>query len=215
MGAAAQGASATTGSSPPRSATRCPSGPTSRSYSRTWVLRECDASLTRLATDHIDIYYLHRDYNGMDLEEPLRAIERCCAPARSATGACPTSAAGASPKLVHTARALNMPAPVVCQPYYNLLNRQPEVEILPACDALRHRRGAVQPDRARRAHRQVRARRKPAEGTRAGRGDKRIMETEFREESLRSRADARGALRHAKASRCRISPPHGCWRTAQ
>ena len=27
-----------------------------------------------------------------------------------------------------------MPPPVVCQPYYNLLNRMPEVEILPACD---------------------------------------------------------------------------------
>jgi aryl-alcohol dehydrogenase-like predicted oxidoreductase len=26
-----------------------------------------------------------------------------------------------------------MPGPVVCQPYYNLLNRMPEVEILPAC----------------------------------------------------------------------------------
>jgi aryl-alcohol dehydrogenase-like predicted oxidoreductase len=25
--------------------------------------------------DHIDIWYLHRDYNGMDLEEPLRALE--------------------------------------------------------------------------------------------------------------------------------------------
>ena len=27
-----------------------------------------------------------------------------------------------------------MPRPVVCQPYYNLLNRMPEVEMLPACD---------------------------------------------------------------------------------
>jgi aryl-alcohol dehydrogenase-like predicted oxidoreductase len=35
--------------------------------------------------------------------------------------------------MVHGARQLNMPGPVVCQPYYNLLNRMPEVEILPAC----------------------------------------------------------------------------------
>jgi aryl-alcohol dehydrogenase-like predicted oxidoreductase len=26
-----------------------------------------------------------------------------------------------------------MPPPAVCQPYYNLLNRQPEVEVLDAC----------------------------------------------------------------------------------
>jgi aryl-alcohol dehydrogenase-like predicted oxidoreductase len=29
---------------------------------------------------------------------------------------------------------LRVPQPVVCQPYYNLLNRMPEVEVLPACD---------------------------------------------------------------------------------
>ena len=29
---------------------------------------------------------------------------------------------------------MGMPGPVVCQPYYNLLNRMPEVEVLPACE---------------------------------------------------------------------------------
>ena len=43
--------------------------------SRRWILAECDASLKRLGLDHVDIYYLHRDYNGMQLEEPLRALE--------------------------------------------------------------------------------------------------------------------------------------------
>lgn len=28
---------------------------------------------------------------------------------------------------------MGMPGPAACQPYYNLLNRQPEVEVLPAC----------------------------------------------------------------------------------
>ena len=49
--------------------------PNEQRYSRTWVLRECDASLQRLGMDQVDIYYLHRDFNGMDLAEPLRAIE--------------------------------------------------------------------------------------------------------------------------------------------
>jgi aryl-alcohol dehydrogenase-like predicted oxidoreductase len=44
-------------------------------YSRSWMLREVDASLQRLQTDHIDILYLHRDFNGIDLEEPLRALD--------------------------------------------------------------------------------------------------------------------------------------------
>ncbi len=49
--------------------------PNEAQYSRSWVERECEASLQRLGTDHLDLYYLHRDINGMDLEEPLRAVE--------------------------------------------------------------------------------------------------------------------------------------------
>ena len=37
-------------------------------------------------------------------------------------------------EVVHACERLGVPRPVVCQPYYNLLNRMPEVEILPACD---------------------------------------------------------------------------------
>src|SRR3546814_9254581 len=36
-------------------------------------------------------------------------------------------------EVMHLCQQLNVPQPVVCQPYYNLLNRNPEVEILPAC----------------------------------------------------------------------------------
>jgi hypothetical protein len=49
--------------------------PNESRYSRSWMLRACEDSLRRLDTDHLDIYYLHRDYNGMNLEEPLRGIE--------------------------------------------------------------------------------------------------------------------------------------------
>ncbi|HEY1459919.1 MAG TPA: aldo/keto reductase, partial [Casimicrobiaceae bacterium] len=35
--------------------------------SRRWIMQACDDSLKRLATDYIDIYYLHKD----DLETPL------------------------------------------------------------------------------------------------------------------------------------------------
>jgi aryl-alcohol dehydrogenase-like predicted oxidoreductase len=77
-----------------------------------------------------------------------------------------------------------MPGPVVCQPYYNLLNRMPEVEILPACQyhgigvapyspiARGVLTGKYTPGVA------------PEAGTRAGRADKRITETELRQESL-------------------------------
>jgi len=73
---------------------------------------------------------------------------------------------------------------VVCQPYYNLLNRMPEVEILPACA---HYGIGVTPYSpvARGVLTGKYAPGQPApEGSRAGRADKRMAETEFRQESL-------------------------------
>jgi aryl-alcohol dehydrogenase-like predicted oxidoreductase len=160
--------------------------PNEMGYSRTWVQRACDASLQRLATDHIDVYYLHRDFIGMDLEDPLRAIEALLAAGKIRYWGLSNFRGWRIAEAVATARALNMAPPVVCQPYYNLLNRMPEVEVLPACARFGIgvvpyspiARGVLSGKYAPGA--------KPAEGTRAGRGDKRILETEFREESLRA-----------------------------
>ena len=153
-------------------------------YSRAWLMRECEASLQRLRTDYIDIYYLHRDFNGMDLEEPLRAIEALLRAGKIRYWGVSNFRGWRIAEIANLAQQLNMPGPVVCQPYYNLLNRQPEVEVLPACE--HHGIGVVPYSPIARgvltgkyAPGVV-----PAEGTRAGRGDKRIMQTEFREESL-------------------------------
>ena len=158
--------------------------PNQSHYSRSWVLRACEASLQRLATDHIDIYYLHRDYNGMNLEEPLRAIDVLLRDGKIRYWGLSNFRAWRIAEVVHLARALNMPGPVVCQPYYNLLNRQPEVEVLAACAHFGIgvvpyspiARGVLAGKYAPGA--------KPQEGSRAGRGDKRMMQTEFREQSL-------------------------------
>ena len=97
---------------------------------------------------------------------------------------------------VWLARQLGMAPPVVAQPYYNAMNRQPEVELLPACGHLglgvipysplargvltgKYRPGEAPPD------------------SRAG-ADARMLETEWREESLAlvteisARAEAKG-----------------------
>jgi aryl-alcohol dehydrogenase-like predicted oxidoreductase len=158
--------------------------PNESRYSRSWVLRACDDSLQRLATDHIDIYYLHRDFNGMDLEEPLRALEALLRAGKIRYWGVSNFRGWRIAEVVHLARQLGMPGPVVCQPYYNLLNRQPEVEVLPVC--AHHGIGIVPYSPIARG---VLAGKyapgsSPAEGSRAGRGDKRMMETEFREESL-------------------------------
>ncbi len=153
-------------------------------YSRAWMLREVDASLARLQTDRIDVLYLHRDYNGMDLEEPLYALQALLAAGKIRYWGVSNFRGWRIAELVRTARAIGMPGPVVCQPYYNLLNRMPEVEILPACE--HYGIGVVPYSPIARGvlTGKYTPGAKPAEGTRAGRGDKRINETEFREESL-------------------------------
>jgi aryl-alcohol dehydrogenase-like predicted oxidoreductase len=153
-------------------------------YSRTWLMQACDDSLKRLATDHIDIYYLHRDFNGMDLEEPLRALDVLLRAGKIRYWGVSNFRGWRIAEVVHLARQLNMPGPVVCQPYYNLLNRQPEVEILAACS--HHGLGVVPYSPIARGV--LSGKYSPGvaadAGSRAGRGDKRIIETEFREESL-------------------------------
>jgi aryl-alcohol dehydrogenase-like predicted oxidoreductase len=158
--------------------------PNEQGYSLSWVRRACENSLRRLATDHLDIYYLHRDFNGMNLEEPLRAIEALLRDGKIRYWGVSNFRGWRIAEMVNMARQMNMPGPVVCQPYYNLLNRMPEVEVLEACGhyglgvvpyspiARGVLTGKYAPGQA------------PAEGSRAARGDKRIFETEFREESL-------------------------------
>lgn len=170
--------------------------PNESRYARSWMLREVEASLERLQTDHVDILYLHRDYEGMDLEEPLFAIEALLRAGKIRYWGVSNFRAWRIAELVHGARRIGMPGPVVCQPYYNLLNRMPEVEILPACQhyglgvtpyspvARGVLTGKYLPGHA------------PEAGSRAGRGDRRLGETEFREESL---AIAQRLMQHAQA----------------
>ena len=165
-------------------------------YSRSWMLRNIAASLTRLQTDYVDILYLHLDHNGMNLEEPLRALEAMLQAGQIRYWGVSNFRGWRIAEVVRLAGQLGMPGPVVCQPYYNLLNRMPEVEVLPACQhygigvtpyspiARGVLTGKYLPNQA------------PDAGTRAGRADKRIAETEFRPESLQI---AQTLKQHAQA----------------
>jgi len=167
-------------------------------YSRSWMLRELDCSLERLRTDHVDVLYLHRDYPGMHLEEALFAIDALLRAGKIRYWGVSNFRAWRIAELVHGARQLGMPGPVVCQPYYNLLNRMPEVEVLPACEY--HGIGVTPYSPVARGvlTGKYPPGQPPQEGTRAGRGDRRMTQTEFREESLviaqqlKQHAEARG-----------------------
>jgi len=153
-------------------------------YSRKWIVQGVEQSLTRLATDYLDILYLHRDYPGENLAEAIAAVADLIRAGKLRYFGLSNFNGWRIAEVIRLCEQLNAPHPVVCQPYYNLLNRQPEVEILPACQ--HYGLGVVPYSPIARGvlTGKYAPGEPPASDTRAGRGDKRMLDTEFRPESL-------------------------------
>ena len=159
-------------------------GPNETGLSRAWVLRAIDGSLKRLGMDHVDVYYLHRDDAETPIEETLVAMGEIIRSGKARYFGLSNFRGWRIAQIAALCEKLGVPAPIVCQPYYNAMNRMPETEVLPACHnygmgvvpysplARGVLTGKYAPGVA------------PSADSRAGRKDKRLMETEFREESL-------------------------------
>jgi aryl-alcohol dehydrogenase-like predicted oxidoreductase len=170
-------------------------GPDDRGTGRRRILRSIDASLARLGTDHVDIYYLHKDDESTPLEETVRAMADVIAAGKARYFGLSNFRGWRTVEVVRVCEALGVARPVVSQPCYNAMNRQPEAEILPAC----HHHGIGVAAYSPLARGVLVAKyapgEPPPEGTRAGRSDRRMMQTEFRPESL---AMARTLRAHAE-----------------
>jgi aryl-alcohol dehydrogenase-like predicted oxidoreductase len=152
--------------------------------SRRWVLQAADESLKRLGTDHIDIYYLHKEDHSTPLEETVRAMGDLIRAGKVRYFGVSNYRAWRVAEICNICDRLGIDRPAVSQPYYNAMNRMPEVEHFPACSyyglgivpysplARGVLTGKYKPDAA------------PDKETRAGRNDTRMMQTEWRPESL-------------------------------
>jgi aryl-alcohol dehydrogenase-like predicted oxidoreductase len=158
--------------------------PDDADLSRRHVMRAIDASLGRLGMDHVDLYYLHLDDAGTPLEETVATMGDLIRAGKIRYWGVSNFRAWRIAEAALLADRIGVPRPVVCQPYYNAVNRMPEVEVLPACE---HFGLGVVPysplARGVLTGKYLPGEPPPAE-TRAGRGDKRMMQTEFRAESL-------------------------------
>ena len=136
-------------------------------------------------TDYIDLYYFHRDYEDVPVEEMVHVMADLTRSGKIRYFALSNFRAWRIAKIITACDELGAPRPVACQPYYNAMNRQPEVEILPAC--LSFGLGVVPYSPMARGvlTGKYRVGETPSADTRAGHKDKRIMETEFREESIK------------------------------
>jgi aryl-alcohol dehydrogenase-like predicted oxidoreductase len=159
-------------------------GPNDRGLSRRHLFSACEASLRRLGLDYVDIYYLHKEDHATPLAETVGALADLVRAGKVRYIGVSNFRAWRIAELCRLCDAAGIDRPVVCQPYYNAMNRMPEVEILPACAHFglgivpysplargvltgKYAPGSVPPG-----------------DTRAGRRDTRMMETEWREESL-------------------------------
>jgi aryl-alcohol dehydrogenase-like predicted oxidoreductase len=99
------------------------------------IEREAHASLERLQTDRIDLYYAHFDDQGTPLEESLRAFD---ALVRAGTVR-HIGASNYSPERLTAAldlqRKLGLAEFTVLQPHYNLVERDFERTLLPVASA--------------------------------------------------------------------------------
>jgi aryl-alcohol dehydrogenase (NADP+) len=158
--------------------------PNRRGTGRKWVMRAIDESLARLGTDYVDLYYLHRDPGEVPMEETVAVMGDLIAAGKIHYWGVSNLRGWRIAEAVRACDELGVARPIACQPYYNAMNRQPENDVLPAC--AHYGIGVVPYSPLARGVLlgKYKPGEKPPEGTRAGRNDKRIMETEFREESL-------------------------------
>lgn len=159
-------------------------GPNARGLSRRQVNHAVEASLRRLDTDVIDILYLHKEDHATPLAETMHALEDLIRAGKIRYFGVSNYRSWRVAELCRLADAAGIDRPIVSQPLYNALNREVEVEHLPACGyfglgvvpysplARGILTGKYQPNVT------------PAPDSRAGRRDRRMMESEWRPESL-------------------------------
>jgi aryl-alcohol dehydrogenase-like predicted oxidoreductase len=105
-----------------------------RSLKEGYILRECEASLRRLQTDHIDLYQTHFDDEVTPPEETMQAYAQLIAAGKvRAIGASNMSPVRLKASLA-ASKKLGLPRYESLQPLYNLSDRKEfETEFLPIC----------------------------------------------------------------------------------
>lgn len=99
--------------------------------SRARILEACDASLGRLGSDYVDVYYLHVPDRMTPMEESLDALAELYEKKKIRAWGISNYAAWQVLEMFPLAEARGLPRPAVGQQLYNVLMRQLEVEYLP------------------------------------------------------------------------------------
>jgi aryl-alcohol dehydrogenase-like predicted oxidoreductase len=110
-------------------------GPNDVGLSRRHLSRAIDASLRRLGTESIDLYQVHSYDPWTPVEETLRALDDAVRMGKILYVGLSNFTGWQVQKTVDVAAANHLNRPVTLQPQYNLLAREIEWEVVPACRA--------------------------------------------------------------------------------
>jgi aryl-alcohol dehydrogenase-like predicted oxidoreductase len=100
--------------------------------SRKHVMASCEASLKRLKTDYIDLYYIHGPDPVSPLEESLRTMDDLVRQGKIRYLGCSNLFGWQIAKAAGISARMNLEGLVAGQYLYNLVHREPEREIVPA-----------------------------------------------------------------------------------
>ncbi len=106
-------------------------GPNGHGLSRKAILNEIDASLTRLGTDYVDLYQIHRWDHTTPIEETLEALDDVVKAGKARYIGASSMFAWEFSKALYLQRINGWSRFVSMQDHYNLLNREEEREMLP------------------------------------------------------------------------------------
>ncbi len=104
-------------------------GPNDYGLSRYHIMREIDRSLTRIDTDHIDVYLIHVTDDTTPQEETIRALEDLVRSGKVRYLGCCNHQAWQVCKALWIADSINATPYMCVQNMYNLLNRDLETEM--------------------------------------------------------------------------------------
>jgi voltage-dependent potassium channel beta subunit len=106
-------------------------GPNDRGLSRKHVFEQLHASLKRLGTDYVDIYYCHRFDPETPIEETLRTIDDFIRQGKVLYAGVSEWTAAQMAQALGVADRYLLDRIVVNQPVYNMFNRYIEKEVIP------------------------------------------------------------------------------------
>jgi 1-deoxyxylulose-5-phosphate synthase len=108
-------------------------GPNGSGLSRKAIFAEIDASLTRLGTDYVDLYQIHRWDHAVPIEETLEALDDVVKSGKARYVGASSMFAWEFSKALHLQAVNGWSRFISMQDHYNLLNREEEREMLPLC----------------------------------------------------------------------------------